>query len=382
VETIYRRAHRLCQQVGDTPQLFPVLRGLIATCVQRGELLTARAHAEAFSRLAQGRREPALLLEAHRILASIWLPLGAYAEARRHVEHGLGLYDSRRGHQPSVLYAQDPGASCLIYAALLLWHLGYPDQALQRSREALALAQDLAHPHSLAFAHSFVATMHQLRREVHPTRVQAEASIALCQAQGFTFRAARGTILRGWALAAQGQHGEGVAQMRQGLASLRATGIELGLTYFLALLAEGYRRSGQTAEGLTTLAEACAVGERTGQLAWQAELYRLQGEFLVQQDHPRLQQAEACFQRALALARQQQARSWELRAAMSLARLWRQQGRHTAARQIVAAVYQRFTEGFNTVDLHEARVLLDESSCDEPSQPSHSLQRESRPYAG
>lgn len=253
--------------------------------------------------------------------------------------------------------------------ALLLWCLGYPDQALRQCQEALAPARGLAQPHSLAFAHSFAATLYQLRREAQHTRAQAEASIELCREQGFTFRLAHGTVLRGWVLTTQGQHEGGMAQIRESLAAYRAAGIELGLPYYLALLAEGYRQAGPADEAFGMLADALATAHRTGERWCEAELYRLQGEFFLRQHNPRQQRAEACFHRALAIARGQQAKSWELRAAMSLGRLWQQQGRHDAARQALAAVYERFTEGFDSVDLQEARALLGELSCDKPSHP-------------
>jgi predicted ATPase len=359
VESIYIQAQQLCQQVGETPQIFPALRGLLATYAQRGKLQTAREHAETFLRLAQRQGDSALLLQAHRILASIWLHLGAFACAREHVERGLALYNVQHHRSQTFLYAQDPGISCLTYAALSLWCLGYPDQALQTCQKALALARALAQPHSLAFAHSSAATLYQHRHEVQQAREQAEASIALCREQGFAFRSERGTILLGWALTRQGQQEEGMTQMHQSLAAHRMAGIELGLAYYLALLAEGYRQAGQGEEGLTALTEALATAHRTGDRWCEAELYRLQGEFLLQQDDSHQQQAEACFQQALVLARQQQAKSWELRAAMSLGRLWHQHGEREAARQMLAPVYNWFTEGFDTVDLQQAKTLLE-----------------------
>jgi predicted ATPase len=163
-------------------------------------------------------------------------------------------------------------------------------------------------------------------------RAQAKASIALCREQGFTFRLAHGTVLRGWALTAQGRQEGGVAQIREGLAAYRAAGIELGLPYYLALLAEGYRQAGPADEALGVLADALATAHSTGERWCEAELYRLQGEFFLRQPYPRQRRAEACFHRALAIARDQQAKSWELRAVISLGRLWHQQGRHDAAR--------------------------------------------------
>ena len=160
-----------------------------------------------------------------------------------------------------------------------------------------------------------------------------------------------------------------MAQIRESLAAYRAAGIELGLPYYLAQLAQGYRQAVPADEALGVPADALATAHRAGERWCEAELYRLQGEFFLRQPYPRQQRAEACFHRALAIARDQQAKSWELRAAMSLGRLWQRQGRHDAARQALAAVYDRFTEGFGSVDLQEARALLGELSCDKPSHP-------------
>ena len=168
--------------------------------------------------------------------------------------------------------------TCLSYAALGLWYLGYPDQALKRSHEALTLAQELSHPFSLAFALVMAAMLHQLRREGQAAQERAEAAMALSTEQGFAHWLADGTILRGWALAEQGQREEGITQMRQGLAALRAIGSEIERPSFLALLAEAYGKEGQAEEGLAVLAEALAMVDKSGERFYEAELYRLRGE--------------------------------------------------------------------------------------------------------
>ena len=171
---------------------------------------------------------------------------------------------------------------------------------------------------------------------------------------------ARGTILRGWVLAEQGQGEAGIAQMRQGIAALQATRAAAHRIYFLALLAEAHGKIDQAEEGITVLAEALTAGEKTGQRAYEPELHRFRGELLLRQAVPDAPQAEACFQQALAVARHQQAKSWELRAAMSLARLWQQQGKRAEARELLAPIYNWFTEGFDTADLQEAKALLED----------------------
>jgi predicted ATPase/DNA-binding winged helix-turn-helix (wHTH) protein len=357
---VYKRVRELCQQVGETPQLFPALHGLAATSAQRGELQAAQELCETFFQLAQHEQESALLLQAHRMLASLWIFLGRFSQAREHGERGAALYDAQAHRGYAFQYAQDLGMSCLIYAALALWYLGYPDQAMQRCQEALTLAESLDHPQSLAWAYSFAATLHQLRRETRQAQERAEASIAICREQGYAFRLSRGMIIRGWALTAQGQVEEGMAQMQQGLADHQATGIVLGLPSYLALMAEGCWHGEYIDEGLVRLTEALAVVQRTGECRWQAELYRLQGAFLLRRSPDQHQAAESCWRRALSAARRQQAKSWELRAAISLSRLWHSQGKRDAARALLAPLHGWFTEGFDTADLQEAKALLDE----------------------
>jgi predicted ATPase len=241
----------------------------------------------------------------------------------------------------------------------MLWALGYPTQALKRNQQALTLAHEVAHPASLAYARTWTAMLHQLRRERQPAREQAELAAALSSKQGFAQFWAGALILRGWALADQGQIEEGLVDIHQGLAGWRGTGAELVQPYWLGLLAEAYRKGGQPTEGLTALAEALALAEKTAERYNEAELYRLKGEMLLARSADDQVEAEGCFHQALAIARRQQARSWELRAAMSLARLWQQQGKRTAARQLLDEIYGWFTEGFDTADLQEARALLD-----------------------
>ena len=238
--------------------------------------------------------------------------------------------------------------------------LGYPDQALQSIQETLTLAQELTHPFSLAFALTWAATIHQFRRELEVVQERAEAVIAASTEHGLPFWLAFGTILRGWALTAQGKGAEGIAQIRQGLVAYRATESELHRPYFLSLLAEAYGKVGQPEEGLSVLAEALATVDNTGERNWEAELHRRKGELLLMQQGQTVGEAEDCFLKALEIARHQLAKSLELRAAMSLSRLWHQQGKQEEARQMLAEIYGWFTEGFDTVDLQEAKALLEE----------------------
>jgi predicted ATPase len=244
-------------------------------------------------------------------------------------------------------------------AANTLWCLGFPAQALRRSQEALALAQVLAHPQSLAVAQHFAAYLHYRRREAPAVQAQAEALLTLAAAQRFPLWVGLGTCWRGWALAEQGQGEAGLAQLHQSMAAILATGQTLSQPLCLALLAEAAGQVGQIEEGLRLLTETRRAVEESGRSDLLAEAYRLKGQLLLQQAAGDAAQAEACFQQALAIAGRQQAKSWELRAAMSLSRLWQHQGKHADARQLLAPIYSWFTEGFDTADLRAAEALLE-----------------------
>jgi predicted ATPase len=233
VAQAYARAQELCQQVGETPQLFPVLWGLWRFYNNRADYPRARALGERLLRLAQQVHDAALLLEAHHALWGTLLWSGEFAAARAHIEQGRALYDPQQHHAHARLYGHDPGVCGLSCAALSLWILGYPDQALQRLREALTLAHALAHPYSLAMTLRWASELHQSRREPQAAHELAEACIVLADEQGFAQELARATIIRGWALTARGQGAEGMAQMHQGLAAYRATGTEQGVPVVL-----------------------------------------------------------------------------------------------------------------------------------------------------
>jgi predicted ATPase len=366
VGAVYTRARELCQQVGKTPQLFVALGGLWQFYVLRAQLQPAYELGEQLLSLAQSVQDPALLPEAHRALGETLFDLGELAAAQKYLEQGVALYDPQQHRSHAFLYGLDPGVACLSFAALALWSLGYPEQALKKNHEALTLARELAHLYSLAFALNFTAWLHQLCREGPTAQEQAEAAMTLSTEQGFALLLAMGTILRGWALAEQGQGEEGITQMRQGLASWWATGAEMRRSCDPALLAEAYGKVGQAEEGLTVLAEALSAVEKTGERFYEAELYRLKGQLTLQQSGVRSpesgvqKEAEGCFRRAIEIARHQSAKSLELRAVMSLSRLWQSQGKKEEARQMLAEIYGWFTEGFDTADLQEAKALLEE----------------------
>lgn len=362
VERVYARARELSQQIGETPQLFPVLRGLGGFYLARADFQTAHKLGEQCLRLAQSMQDPALLLHAHYLQGATLFCLGDIVLAREHVEQGFSLYNPRQHSSHTLLYGQDPGVACLFWTAWALWFLGYQDQALRRGHEAVTLAQELSHPYSLAIALNVVAFLHQFRREGHAAQEHAEASVTLSNEGGFGFILPMGIILLGWAMAEQGQGKEGIEQMRQGLASWQATGAELYRSYWLALLAEAYGKVGQTEEGLTVLAEALDAAHKNGERYNEAELYRLKGELLLALSAENQSEAEVCFRQAIDIARQQSAKYLELRAVISLSRLLQKQGKKEDARKILAETYGWFTEGFDTCDLKEAKILLEELS--------------------
>jgi predicted ATPase len=284
--------------------------------------------------------------------------LGEYAAARTHVEQGIALTDLATQQAQAFRHGLAPGVVCLAVAARTLWCLGYPAQAMRRSQEALALAQALAHPASLAAARHWTACLHLYRREAALVQAQADALLTLAAAQGFALQVGFGTCWKGWALAIQDQGEAGLALLRQGMAAILGTGQTLARPFCLVLLAEAAGHAGQVEDGVHLLAEAVTLLEANGQGDLLAEAHRLQGALLLRQAIPDVAQAERCFQQALDIARRQQAKSWELRAAISLSRLWQQQGKWREAHDLLASIYGWFSEGFDTFDLQAARALL------------------------
>src|SRR5262249_50316193 len=307
VEQIYTRARQLCHYLEDPYQLFPVLRGLWNYYQVRPELQTAHTLGQQLLTLAQQVQDSAMLVAAHRALGSTLFHLGAPALAHTHFTQGLALHNPQQHRASAFLYGEDAGVVCFSRAAWMLWWLGYPDQGLVRNDEAVILAQQSAHPFSLSYVLGHAAIFHQFRWEGCAAQERAEAAISLAKEQGFPYWRAIGSMLRGWALAHQGQAREGIEQMHQSLTALRATGGEGMRPYFLALLAEAYGTMGQPAAGRAVLAEALTLADKTGERWYESELYRLKGALLVQQSAGNHDEAQTCFHHALEIARTQQA---------------------------------------------------------------------------
>jgi predicted ATPase len=319
-----------------------------------------RELSEELLHLAQRLDDPMHLHGAHYTLGGAWLLLGEFTLAREHWEQSFTLYDPQQ-HQDNVfLFGFDLGVFSLCWQTHALWHLGYPDQALVMGQKALDLAKALAHPFSLAVALDYVAMLHQFRREKHAAREYTDAAITLCLQQRFAYYLAWARLMQGWSLTLPGQGEEGITQMRDGLEALRATGGQVRLPYYLSLMAESSGQAGHVEAGLLLLDEALTQVEKTEERWRVAELYRLKGDLLLQQNVLDVSQAENYFHQALDMARQQQAKALELRTAMSLGRLWQQQGKGPEAREMLTDITSWFTEGWDTADLQDAKALLEE----------------------
>jgi predicted ATPase/DNA-binding winged helix-turn-helix (wHTH) protein len=378
VGVVYMRARELCQQMGETPDLSEVLWGLWAFHILRAELGKAREIAEEFLRLSERLPYPGLAMRGHIAMETTFFHLGEVALAMEHFEKALSLYDPVRHRDDAFFYSQNPGVIMGCHAAWALWFLGQPDQALNRIKEALTLARELTEPHGLAHALFFAAILHQLRREEPMAQEYAEAVISFSREHGLAMYQAMATIVQAWALLKQGRTEQAVEQMRHGLAALQATGTERVRPHFLALLAEAMDSDRRVEEGLRLLEEAQALIDGNSERYYQAELYRLQGELLLKQskgpqmlavgkavveaESPTVTNAEGCFNESIKIAQRQKAKSLELRSVISMARLYQNQGRLKEARSLLAQMYDRFTEGFDTMDLREAKALLDEVS--------------------
>ncbi|MFN2184032.1 MAG: ATP-binding protein [Anaerolineae bacterium] len=357
----YARARELGQQMGKTSELSGIVGQLATAHYVRGEHQRARALGEEALSLAQQTGDPLLIALGHWRLGYVLFALGEFIEARAHLEPMLAFYEPQH-HRPLVLLSgSDAGASALAYDACCLWFLGYPEQALGKSQDAMTLARALDHPFSLAEIIELAGCLfHAMHRDAQAIKDDAEELERLAAATAMATWLGLAVRFRGQALAMQGKLHEGMAQMREGMAINQAVDVGFWFPGTLGALAEAQAKAGNPEEGLATLAEALDLVEQTGERCWESELHRLRGELLLIQGNKA--EAAASFHRAIEVARRQQARSWELRATTSLSRLWQKQGRVGEAREMLAEIYGWFTEGFDTRDLQEAKVLLDELS--------------------
>lgn len=381
-EAAYARALELCQQAGwEAPQLFPVLLGLCASQLARGDLHAAAELGERAMRIAEAASDPELLSQAHVALGSARYWRGELPQARQHLEQSVALARAvSSGSAFELIYPFDQRVRSLATLSLVLYVQGYPDQALARTQEALTLAAESSSPFDLCSARVLTAVVHQFRGDAPATRSESEAAVELGVPHGFALFSAAAAVLRGWALAESGEMGPGIEAMREGLDAFRKTGTRIMLAYLLAVLVEAYADAGRAEEARNLLAEAEEIG-KIGSHLYQAELQRLRAELSLPQPSARerasppktarplaasgtVSEAEQLLQRALDTARRQQAKAWELRAAVSLSRLWQSQGKRREAHALLADVYGWFTEGFDTSDLRAAKALLDTVATD------------------
>ncbi|MCG3206739.1 MAG: Serine/threonine-protein kinase PknD [Anaerolineae bacterium] len=358
-EAAYLRARELCHS-GNTRQFANTLYGLATVYELRGEFIKTQQLLTERLKLPFDPQDHRLQLESHELLACSTFHQGAFAQALSHADQALTFNRPTNTKSLSPLLGEDPSVSSYHWAGLALWFLGYPDQALARSQTALNQAKELGYMFGLAHAHEQAAVIHQLRREELAVEERAESTIKAATLGGFTYWVGVGTILRGWALAVQNQP-NGLELLREGLALCQSTGATIDHPYFLSLLAEALSYAGQVAEALNALTEALAMVSNTNRFFYEAELHRLRGQLLLEAgETENAAEAEACFFQALQIAGGQHAKSLELRAVTSLARLWQRRGRGDEARARLEEIFGRFDEGLDTADLQQAGSLLAE----------------------
>ena len=371
IEHTYARALELSRQMEDSSRLFPAMKGLYLFSFTKGtEFPRVCELGEQLVRLADEAHSPALQIEAYYALGIGLLYRGELSAGRTYLEQAVDLYDPHQQASLGVrfLSGEDPGVSGSGSMSYALWTLGYPEQARQAMQRMLMLAQELLYAFSIAYASAFAAGRHLHYQNYALAQEYAEAAITSSTEHGFVWWHALADIFCGGALAAQGQPTEGIAQIQQGLEVYQSIGAELWWPYYLAVLAEAYKKVAQPDKGLSTVADALARVSATGERWYEAELYRLKRELTLQKSKVESrrskvgEEAEECFHKALDIAQKQEAKSLELRAATSLARLWQQQGKNAESHELLAPVYNWFTEGFDTADLKDARALLDELS--------------------
>lgn len=358
VRVVYVRARELALQVGDDAEYIAALAGLFGSYSSQGQIRISYEVAKQCLTVAQHLGDPSGLVEAYGRLGVALLHLGQWRASRDNFEQILAQQEYRWEPASSMRWVQHQIITILSHLAAVLWYLGYPDQSEKKAKENMALAQALAHPYSLAMHLSWSSWLHCFRREPQLAQEQAEWGIILSQQQGFRYVLGQCIVVEGWALAQQGQIEAGIARMHEGLAVRLAVDGNTHRPGFLAMLAETYGNVAQPEQGLHLLDEALDQVESTGECMLEAELHRLKGELLRMQGADE-QDVEACILQAITVARQQEAKSLELRAAMSLSRLWQQQGKCQQAHDLLDEVYSWFSEGFDTLDLKEARSLLE-----------------------
>lgn len=358
----FARAQELCGELGESTQLFSVLFGLYMFHVVRSDRKETRETTKQLLRLAKRSGDVNLLVEAYAATGVAELLQGAHTSAHEHISRCLSLYDPVQHRSHVFIYGQDPGAVLQAYAGLNLWFLGYPDRALNSIEKAVSLAEETAHPFTLAHVLSTSAELRHCRRDFRELSELADRNVALSMEQKFPLWLAAGYCEQGWVMLSEGLVQDGIKKMQEGMAMIRSTGSRARRPYHQLNLAKIYLRAGMIREGLVEVDEALSVAYDSLSNYYLAELHRLRGELLLGSSPEKNAEAESCFRRAFDVARDQSARSLELRAAMSLGRLLGAHGRKNEAREVLAGIFDSFTEGFETLDLREAKALLEDLS--------------------
>jgi predicted ATPase len=369
VEPTHLRVRELCERLGDPPdELFSAMFGLWAMYITRGDSRKAYEMAQLFLHQAQSSGNRVRLAVAEYILGGTFFWLGKFDDSWSHLKAAVGFFDSERHLPPSPRYiGYDVDVMLLIHSAWTLWHLGYPDQSLEKAQDALTLAEASSHPPNVYLALNYLMVLHQVRGDFHAVDRAADDVIAACRKYGISDWMALTVCLKGWTAAAKGQHQDGIAQQQQFLARSMISGTVSYRPYFLCLSAENYTSIGLFNDGLSAVTEALSAAEQNGIRYFEAETHRLKGELLLKFSPSRSDDARGCFEQAIKIAQAQGSRSLELRATTSLARLLRDNDRRDEARTMLANIYKQFSEGFDTKDLREAKALLEEKGTPLPT---------------
>ncbi|UCF35987.1 MAG: protein kinase [Acidobacteriota bacterium] len=356
---VYARARQLCEEIGEAPQFFAVLFGLWEFHQNQGELQTAIEVARQMLALAEDSKEPGNLVAAHGVMADNLLCVGDPCNSHSHAMQAVANYDPGQHEMLASMFGYDPGVAAHSMAALALWQAGYPEQAIRSSKAAVDLAEGLPHPPSLAFGPLFSSWIHRFTGSLELARRLAERCIATATEFDLVAFEAFGQVCLGWVLIAQGEAEKGAGIARKGVDDLQASGFIWGRSFLLSVVAEGDAGAGRIDDALATIEEAFEHAGKTGEHFHEAELLCLKGDLLLLAEPDRdTLESERCFLEAIEIAQSQQAKSLELRATISLARLWQGQGRGSEAHGRLHQIYSWFSEGFDTVDLKNADALL------------------------
>jgi predicted ATPase len=347
----------LIDESTDSAQKFSILYGIWACHYVGGEVRLQQDAALDFVREAERHGDTAALCLAHRTLGTTYFTKGEFAVGRHHLERALGFYNADEHARHRYQYGQDIGASVLCYLCWALWHLGYVEQAAKVAAQALRHADEVSHPHTQVYTICHARGLLDIfRRRSDETLSYAGFVVSLCEEHGFPQWAAGGCILKGWAAIDQGDTERGIELLRNGVRAWRNAGARLWLPIFLALEAEAHAKLGHGDSVLQVITEALEIAEDTGERWAVAEVLRIRANLMLAAAHPS-EDVETALLQSLQIARQQQARSWELRIACDLARLWQQKGRSAEALRLLQAIYSQFTEGFDSGDLKRAEEL-------------------------